>query len=101
MSEWVGDFIAQIATAANQQSTTAREINGSIERIATSTAGSAAGAQQRIEALRDLSALASGSATVGGQFRLEAETNDSETRKPASGHPRTGQNPSRTRSPHA
>ena len=86
MSEQGGNMIAQIDTAANQQSAA-----GSIERIATITAGSAAGAQQRTEALGDLSALASGRRRLVGQFRLEAETSDGET----------GQNPSLTRSAHA
>ena len=86
MSEQVGDMIAQIDTAANQQSAT-----GSIERIATITEGTAAGAQQRTEALGDLSALASGLRRLVGQFRLEAESSDGET----------GQNPSLTRSAHA
>jgi len=86
MSEQVGDMIAQIDTAANQQSAT-----GSIERIATIRAGTAAGAQQRTEALGDLSALASGLRRLVGQIRLEAESSDGET----------GQNPSLTRSAHA
>jgi methyl-accepting chemotaxis protein len=101
MSEQVGDMIAQIATAANQQSATTGQINGSIEQIAKITAGSAAGAQQTTEALRDLSSLASGLRRLVGQFRLEAETNDSDTRQPDPGHARAGQDPGLRQSAHA
>lgn len=100
-SEKVGDMIAQIATAANQQSATTGEINGSIERIAKITAGSAAGAQQTTEALHDLSGLASGLRRLVGQFRLEAEANDSEPGKPASGHPQTSHDSKLAQSAHA
>ncbi len=100
-SEEVGDMIAQIATAANQQSATTGEINGSMEQIAKITAGSAAGAQQTTEALHDLSGLASGLRRLVGQFRLEAEAKDSELGKPASGNPQTSHDSKLAQSAHA
>jgi methyl-accepting chemotaxis protein len=83
----VGDMIAQIATAANQQAATTGEINANIEQIARITTGSAAGAQQTTEALRDLSALASALNRLVGQFRLEPESAGNNS---GSGNPEAG-----------
>jgi methyl-accepting chemotaxis protein len=58
MSEQVGDMIAQIATAATEQSSATDEINRSMEQISSLVKESASGAQQSAQACQDLSGLA-------------------------------------------
>jgi methyl-accepting chemotaxis protein len=58
MSEQVGDMIAQIATAATEQSSATDEINRSMEQISNLVKESASGAQQSAKACQDLSGMA-------------------------------------------
>ncbi|HEV2698659.1 MAG TPA: HAMP domain-containing methyl-accepting chemotaxis protein [Terriglobales bacterium] len=58
MSEQVGDMIAQIATAATEQSSATDEINHSMEQISNLVKESASGAQQSAKACQDLSGMA-------------------------------------------
>jgi len=58
MSEQVGDMIAQIATAATEQSSATDEINRSMEQISSLVKESASGAQQSAQACQDLSGMA-------------------------------------------
>jgi methyl-accepting chemotaxis protein len=91
MSEQVGDMVTHIATAATEQSAATDEINGNIEQITKITATSAASAQQTTDTLQDFSALASNLQQLVGQFRLGAESNDGEARKPGQSQLRASQ----------
>jgi methyl-accepting chemotaxis protein len=69
-AEQVGDMVAQIATAATQQSSATEEVNANIEQIAKITAETAEGAQQSAKACHDLSSLALDLQNVVSRFRL-------------------------------
>jgi methyl-accepting chemotaxis protein len=71
MSEQVGGMITEIATAANQQSSTTEQVNMNIEQIARLVKESAIGAQQSATACQDLSSLALDLQTMVGKFKLE------------------------------
>jgi hypothetical protein len=71
MSEQVGGMITEIATAANQQSSTTEQVNLNIEQIARLVKESAIGAQQSATACQDLSNLALDLQTMVGKFKLE------------------------------
>ncbi|HZZ14751.1 MAG TPA: methyl-accepting chemotaxis protein, partial [Candidatus Sulfotelmatobacter sp.] len=71
MSEQVGGMITEIATAANQQSSTTEQVNMNIEQIAKLVKESAVGAQQSATACQDLSSLALDLQTMVGRFKLE------------------------------
>ena len=71
MSEQVGGMITEIATAANQQSSTTEHVNMNIEQIAKLVKESAVGAQQSAAACQDLSSLALDLQTMVGRFKLE------------------------------
>jgi methyl-accepting chemotaxis protein len=70
-ADQVGDMVTQIATAATQQSSTSEEINRSMEKIATITHTSVAGAQQSVQTCQELSNLALSLQQLVGQFRFE------------------------------
>jgi methyl-accepting chemotaxis protein len=71
MSEQVGGMITEIATAANQQSSTTEQVNMNIEQIARLVKESAIGAQQSATACQDLSSLALDLQTLVSKFKLE------------------------------
>lgn len=70
MSEQVGHMIAQIATAANQQSGATDEINGSINRINILTQQSSTSAEQSAKACSELSGLALDLQNLVSQFKV-------------------------------
>ena len=70
MAGRVGDMVAQIATAASQQSEAAEEVNGNVSHIAEMTAESSGHAAETARACIDLSSLASSLQAVVGQFKL-------------------------------
>ncbi len=71
MSEKVGDMIAQIATAATQQSAATEQVNANVSQISSATQESAAAADQAAKACADLSSLALDLQKVVNQFRIE------------------------------
>jgi len=71
MSEEVGGMITEIATAANEQSSTTEQVNQNIDQIAKLGKESAIGAQQSATACQDLSGLALDLQTMVGKFKLE------------------------------
>lgn len=85
MSEQVGGMITEIATAANQQSSTTEQVNMNIEQIARLVKESAIGAQQSATACQDLSNLALDLQTMVGKFKLEESM-----QAPAGNSPRAG-----------
>jgi methyl-accepting chemotaxis protein len=70
MSERVGDMVAQIATAASEQSSATENINSSIAQIASSTNESSEAAEQTARACNDLSRMAQDLRNLVGQFKL-------------------------------
>lgn len=72
MSERVGDMVAQIATAASEQSSATESINGSIAQIASSTQESSQAVEQTARACNDLSRMAQDLRNLVGQFKLSA-----------------------------
>ena len=71
MSEQVGDMIAQIATAATEQSAATEQVNANVSQISSSTQESAAAADQAAKACADLSSLALDLQKVVSQFKLD------------------------------
>jgi len=71
MSEQVGDMIAQIATAATEQSAATEQVNANVSQISSSTQESAAAADQAAKACADLSSLALDLQKVVGQFKVD------------------------------
>jgi methyl-accepting chemotaxis protein len=63
-------MIAQIATAATEQSAAAGEVSSNVEQIAKVTNESSSGAQQSAKACQELSALALDLQQLVSQFRL-------------------------------
>jgi methyl-accepting chemotaxis protein len=72
MSEKVGDMIAQIATAATEQSAATEQVNANVSQISSSAQESAAAAEQSARACTDLSSLALDLQKVVGQFRIDS-----------------------------
>jgi methyl-accepting chemotaxis protein len=72
MSEGVGDMVAQIATAATEQSSATDQINASISQISSATQESSASAEQTAKACTDLSSLAFDLQKVVSQFKLDS-----------------------------
>jgi methyl-accepting chemotaxis protein len=79
MSEQVGGMIAEIATAATEQSSTTEQVNGNVDQISRLVKESAIGAQQSATACHDLSGLALDLQAMVGKFKL-AEENQSPRR---------------------
>ena len=69
-AQQVGDMIAQIATAATQQTSTTELINSNVEQIARITHQSADGAEQAAKACEDLSTLALSLQQLVARFNL-------------------------------
>jgi methyl-accepting chemotaxis protein len=74
MSEQVGGMIAEIATAATQQSSTTEQVNGNVDQISRLVKESAIGAQQSATACHDLSVLALDLQSMVGKFKLGGAT---------------------------
>jgi methyl-accepting chemotaxis protein len=72
-SETAADMITQIATAANQQTSTTDEINASIGDIARISQESASGSRQSAKACEDLSALAFALQSLVSKFKVEVD----------------------------
>jgi methyl-accepting chemotaxis protein len=72
MSERAGDMIAQIATAATEQSATTEQINANVTQISSATQESSAAAEQTAKACTDLSSLAFDLQKVVSQFKLDS-----------------------------
>jgi methyl-accepting chemotaxis protein len=70
MSEQVGDMIAQIATAAVQQSSASEQINANVSQISSSTQESSTTAEQMAKACQDLSSLAFDLQVMVSNFKL-------------------------------
>jgi methyl-accepting chemotaxis protein len=78
----LGEMVAQIATAAHEQTSVTEEVNHNIERIAKVTAESATGAQQSAKACQDLSNLAFDLQNVVSQFKFDkAGKNSAEAKR--------------------
>jgi methyl-accepting chemotaxis protein len=75
MSEQVGDMVAQIATAATQQSSATEQINANVAQISSLTAESSASADQTAKACTDLSELAFDLQKLAGRFTVETSQN--------------------------
>jgi methyl-accepting chemotaxis protein len=71
MSERVGGMIAEIATAATEQSSTTEQVNINIDQIAKLVKESAIGTQQSATACQDLSNLALDLQTMVSKFKLD------------------------------
>jgi len=71
-AEKVGNMVIQIATAANQQTSTATQINSNVEQIARISHESAAGAQQSAKACEELSGLALDLQQAVSRFQLDS-----------------------------
>jgi methyl-accepting chemotaxis protein len=82
MASRVGDMVAQIATAATEQSTTAEMVNDNIANIAEMTTQSSINAGETAKACSSLSNLAFNLQTVVGNFKLDT----SERRPDSSQH---------------
>jgi methyl-accepting chemotaxis protein len=70
MSEQVGDMIAQIATAATQQSSATEQVNNNVSQISSLTQGSSLAAEQTAKACAELSAMAVDLQNLVNQFKL-------------------------------
>jgi methyl-accepting chemotaxis protein len=70
MATRVGDMVAQIATAAAEQSATAELVNSNISNIAEMTSQSSINATETAKACTDLSNLAFNMQAVAGNFKL-------------------------------
>lgn len=70
MSERVGDMVAEIATAASEQSSATESINSNIFQIASTTQESSQAVEQTARACNDLSRMAQDLRNLVGQFKL-------------------------------
>ena len=70
VSEQVGDMIAQIATAATQQSSATEQVNNNVSQISSLTQGSSLAAEQTAKACAELSAMAVDLQNLVNQFKL-------------------------------
>jgi methyl-accepting chemotaxis protein len=64
--------ISQIATAAEEQTSTTHEINATVQRMTDEVSKTAHGAQSAAEAASRLSVLAEGLERLVGQFKLSS-----------------------------
>jgi len=88
MSEQVGDMIAQIATAATEQSAATEQINASVGQISSSTQESSATADQMAKACQDLSSLAFDLQQIVSGFKVESESAAAPLQRPTTAaHP--------------
>jgi methyl-accepting chemotaxis protein len=71
MSEQVGATIAQIATAATEQSSATEQVNTNVAQISSLTQGASSAAEQTAKACADLSAMALDLQTLVNQFQLD------------------------------
>jgi methyl-accepting chemotaxis protein-2 (aspartate sensor receptor) len=72
MAGQVGEMVAQIATAATQQSAAAEEVNGNVAHIAEMTSESSSNASETAQACTNLSNLALSLQSIVGQFKLSS-----------------------------
>jgi len=77
MSDQVGDMIAQIATAATEQSAATEQVNANVAQISSSTQESAAAAEQAAKACSELSNLSLDLQKVVSQFKLDTSNQPS------------------------
>ncbi len=82
LAEGVGDMIAQIATAATEQSSTTEQVNANVAQISSATQESSAAAEQTAKACADLSGLAFDLQKIVGQFKLQSRTLNTGDRTP-------------------
>ncbi len=87
MSEGVGDMIAQIATAATQQSSATDQINANVSQISGATQESSSAAEQTAKACTDLSSLAFDLQKVVSQFKLDSSLRTQQSQR-AQTHPK-------------
>jgi len=71
MVKSANDMVHQIATAAEEQSTTAKEITENVEQVAGVSKDVSAGAQESTSAIEDLAQLASDLKEMAARFRLQ------------------------------
>jgi methyl-accepting chemotaxis protein len=91
MASRVGDMVAQIATAATEQSATAEQVNANISNIAEMTSQSSINAGETAKACTDLSNLAFNLQTLVGNFKLNRSSEH-----PANSYRRTPPSPVRS-----
>ena len=72
MSEHVGGTIAQIATAAIEQSSATEQVNSNVAQISSLTQGASSAAQETAKACAELSAMALDLQNLVSQFQLDA-----------------------------
>jgi methyl-accepting chemotaxis protein len=72
MSEEVGGMIAQIATAATEQSSTTEQIKANVAQISSATLESSVAAGQTAKACSDLSGMALDLQHIVSQFKLDS-----------------------------
>ena len=72
-SQRVMDMIAQIATAAEEQSSAAEQISKNVEHVSSATKESAAGAEQAAKAADELSRNAEGLQQIVGRFKISED----------------------------
>lgn len=82
-SEEVGDMIAQIATAATQQSSASEQINSSVSQISSATAESSATANEMAKACQDVSSLAFELQEIVSGFRVDVKPHSAQQTAPA------------------
>jgi methyl-accepting chemotaxis protein len=71
MSKSVGDTIAQIASAATEQSSATEQVNTNVAQIASLTHGASTAAEQTAKACAELSAMALDLQNLVNQFKLD------------------------------
>jgi len=75
-AEQVGDMVAQIATAANEQTSAVAEINQGVAHISEIAQQSEATAQESSATCRDLQGLAEDLERLVGRFKLESDSGE-------------------------
>jgi methyl-accepting chemotaxis protein len=70
MSEQVGDMIAQIATAATEQSSATEQVSANVAQISSLTQGTSSSAEQTAKACAELSTMALDLQNLVNQFTL-------------------------------
>jgi methyl-accepting chemotaxis protein len=71
MAEQVGDTIAQIASAATEQSSATEQVNMNVAQIASLTQGASAAAEETAKACAELSAMALDLQNLVNEFKLD------------------------------
>jgi methyl-accepting chemotaxis protein len=71
MAEQVGDTIAQIASAATEQSSATEQVNMNVAQIASLTQGASSAAEETAKACAELSAMALDLQNLVNQFKLD------------------------------